>query len=178
MSFAKFLRTPFFTEHLRWLLLFFINCRNYFPPSDLLFFYFQNSYCKFRQKLLWLLNKHSFRKHSQGITTDVSICFINYEMIKTHVIKQTGGTVWIKIAFIKRVYITCLICHFLEAANYFEISPISDFFSLNNILALPKLLLSLKLGLVWHHLCLPCFCLPDLHACALVYGIKTNASRL
>ena len=129
VSFAKFLRTPFFTEHLRWLLLFFINCRNYFPPSDLLFFYFQNSY-------------------------------------------------WIKIAFIKRVYITCLICHFLEAANYFEISPISDFFSLNNILALPKLLLSLKLGLVWHHLCLPCFCLPDLHACALVYGIKTNASRL
>ena len=26
-------------------------------------------------------------KGSQGITTDVNICFINYEMIKTHMIK-------------------------------------------------------------------------------------------
>ena len=27
-------------------------------------------------------------KSSQGITTDVNICFINYEMIKTHVKKK------------------------------------------------------------------------------------------
>ena len=26
-------------------------------------------------------------KGSQGVTTDVNICFINYEMIKTHMIK-------------------------------------------------------------------------------------------
>ena len=26
-------------------------------------------------------------KSSQGITTDVNICFINYEMIKTHMIE-------------------------------------------------------------------------------------------
>ena len=35
-------------------------------------------------------------KGSQGITTDVNICFINYKMIKTHIIKTR-----IKIAFIK-----------------------------------------------------------------------------
>ena len=28
-------------------------------------------------------------KGSQGITTDVNICCINYEMIETHVIKTT-----------------------------------------------------------------------------------------
>ena len=28
-----------------------------------------------------------FMKRSQGITTDVNICFIDYEMIKTHMIK-------------------------------------------------------------------------------------------
>ena len=28
-------------------------------------------------------------KGSQGITTDVNICFINYEMIKTHMIKTS-----------------------------------------------------------------------------------------
>ena len=33
-------------------------------------------------------------KGSQGITTDVNICFISYEMIKTHMIKETGGIVW------------------------------------------------------------------------------------
>ena len=27
-------------------------------------------------------------KSSQGITTDVNICFINYEMIKTHMKKK------------------------------------------------------------------------------------------
>ena len=69
-------------------------------------------------------------KRSQGIITDINICFINYEMIKKHVIeKQTGGIVWIKIAFIKWVHITCLIYHFVEAAHYFEISLLSDFFS-------------------------------------------------
>ena len=31
------------------------------------------------------------------------------------------------------------------------------FLNLNNILTLLKLLLSLKLGLIWHDLCLPCF---------------------
>ena len=31
------------------------------------------------------------------------------------------------------------------------------FLNLNNILTLPKLLLSLKLGLIWCDLCLPCF---------------------
>ena len=35
-------------------------------------------------------------KGSQGITANVNICFINYEMIKTHIIKTR-----IKIAFIK-----------------------------------------------------------------------------
>ena len=35
-------------------------------------------------------------KGSQGITADVNICFIDYEMIKTHIIKTR-----IKIAFIK-----------------------------------------------------------------------------
>ena len=55
------------------------------------FFYFWNSYCKFRQNAPWLLNKLSFMKGSQGITTDVNICFINYEMIKIHVIKTNWG---------------------------------------------------------------------------------------
>ena len=28
-------------------------------------------------------------KGSQGVATDVTICFINYEMIKTHMIKAS-----------------------------------------------------------------------------------------
>ena len=31
------------------------------------------------------------------------------------------------------------------------------FLNLNNIMTLPKLFLSLRLGLIWHDLCLPCF---------------------
>ena len=53
------------------------------------------------------------------------------------------------------------------------------FLNLNNILTLPKLSPSLKLGLIWHDVCWPCF-LPArfTRIWALVYEIKTNASRL
>ena len=52
------------------------------------------------------------------------------------------------------------------------------FLNLNNILALPKLLPSLKLCLIWQDYVCHVFCLPDLHACTLGYEIKTNASHL
>ena len=69
-------------------------------------------------------------KGSQGITTDVNICFINYEMIKTHMIKTNYGIVWIKIAFIKWMHISCLIYHFLEAALFWDVSASFWFFLL------------------------------------------------
>ena len=69
-------------------------------------------------------------KGSQGITTDVNICFINYEMIKTHMIKTNYGIVWIKIAFIKWMHISCLIYHFLEAALFWDVFASFLFFLL------------------------------------------------
>ena len=39
------------------------------------------------ESMLAFLNKHSFMKGSWGITADVNICFINYEIRKTLVIK-------------------------------------------------------------------------------------------
>ena len=62
-------------------------------------------------------------KGSQGITTDVNICFINYEMIKTHMIKTNYGIVWIKIAFIKWMHISCFIrdCNILRCVRFFLI---------------------------------------------------------
>ena len=56
-------------------------------------------------------------KGTQGITADVNICFINYEMIKTHIIKTR-----IKIAFIKWMHTVCLIYRFLEAALFWYVS--------------------------------------------------------
>ena len=67
-------------------------------------------------------------KGSQGITTDVNICFINYEMIKTHMIKTNW--VWIKITFIKWMHISCLIYHVLETALFWDVSPSFWFFLL------------------------------------------------
>ena len=69
-------------------------------------------------------------KGSQGVTTDVNICFINYEMIKTHMIKTNYGIVWIKITFIKWMHISCLIYHFLEAALFWDVSASFWFFLL------------------------------------------------
>ena len=68
-------------------------------------------------------------KGSQGTTADVKICFINYEMIKTWS-KQTDGIVWIEIAFIKWMHISCLIYHFLEAALFWDVSASFWFFLL------------------------------------------------
>ena len=48
------------------------------------------------------------------------------------------------------------------------------FLNLNNILTLPKVLSSQKLGLIWHVWLV--FCLPDLHACILVYENKWKLS--
>ena len=175
-------------------------------------------------------------KSSQGITADVNICFINYEMIKTHVIKTNywWGSLN-QIAFIKWMHIISMLylsifreSIILRFVRFFLIffliinrdshvvvfvstnekrlqnqvykqiksgksSPLeriefslyrflSSFSKSKNILTLPKLLSSLKLGLIRHnwrlHVC-RVFCLPDLHACALlVYRIKTNASCL
>ena len=60
-------------------------------------------------------------KGSQGITTDVNICFISYEMIKTHMIKRNW---WhsLKITFIKWIHISCLIYHVLEVALFWDVS--------------------------------------------------------
>ena len=69
-------------------------------------------------------------KGSWGITTDVNICFINYEMIKTHMIKTNYGIVWIKITFIKWMHISCLIYHILEAALFWDVSASFWFFLL------------------------------------------------
>ena len=70
----------------------------------------------------------------------------------------------------------------LERIEFSLYRFLSSFSKSKNILTLPKLLSSLKLGLIRHnwrlHVC-RVFCLPDLHACALlVYRIKTNASCL
>ena len=176
-------------------------------------------------------------KGSQGITTDVNIYFINYQMKKTPMVKTNW---WYsfnqKRLIIKWMHIIYPIYHFLEAALFWDISASFWFFlliinresqlhlyqqmrrdykikftnklitnlwihfdlvnvhclkgltspsivsyvnfvNLNNILTLPKLLLSLKLEFETTYVCLV-FCLPDLHACVLVYKIKTNASRL
>ena len=67
-------------------------------------------------------------KSSLGITTDVNICFINYEMIKTHMIKTNW--VWIKITFIKWMHIICPIYHVLETALFWDVSPSFWFFLL------------------------------------------------
>ena len=58
--------------------------------------------------------------------------------------------------------------HHLKGLTSLFIISCLHFLNLNNIL--PK-------TLVWNYVCLV-FCLPDLHACALVCEIKTNASRL
>ena len=51
--------------------------------------------------------------------------------------------------------------------------------SLNlNILALRKTLVVAEAGFNLTGIMFALFCLSDLHACALVYEIKTNASRL
>ena len=60
-------------------------------------------------------------KGSQGITTDVNICFISYEMIKTHMIK-TNWWHSLKITFIKWMHISCLIYHVLDAALFWDVS--------------------------------------------------------
>ena len=53
------------------------------------------------------------------------------------------------------------------------------FLNLNNILTLPQTLVFAEAGFGSTQMMFALFfCLPDLHACMLVYEIKTNASRL
>ena len=52
------------------------------------------------------------------------------------------------------------------------------FLNLNNILTLPQTLVFAEAGFGLTPMMFAFFCLPDLHACMLVYEIKTNASRL
>ena len=47
--------------------------------------------------------------------------------------------------------------HCLKGLNSPYIVSYLHFLNLNNILTLPKLLSSLKLGLIWHNICLPYF---------------------
>ena len=159
----------------------------------------------------------------------------------THEKKQTNGIVWIKIAVITWMHISCLIYYVLKAVLFWEVfasfrfflliinseshsvvflqtnekrlqnqayrqikSKLMDtfgsgkslftiwkgwpllisflylhFLNLNNILTLPQ---TSDIAEAWFDLTqiiFPLsFCLPDLHACALIYEIKTNASRL
>ena len=68
--------------------------------------------------------------------------------------KQTYGYIWIWQKFTictKGLTSLCIISYL-------------HFLNLNNILTLPKLWSSLKLGLVWHELCSPCF-LPARFTC-------------
>ena len=53
------------------------------------------------------------------------------------------------------------------------------FLNINNILTLPKNLVTIESGFGLTQIMFALFfCLPDLHAYTLVYEIKTNASRL
>ena len=81
---------------------------------------------------IWLLNKHSFMKGSWRTTADVNICFINNEIIKTHVIKTHWWYSLSQIAFVKWMHITCLIYHFLQpqAALFWDVSASFWFFLL------------------------------------------------
>ena len=45
-------------------------------------------------------------KSNQGITTDVNICFINYEMIKTHVIKAESKSLLLNECISSALFIT------------------------------------------------------------------------
>ena len=57
------------------------------------------------------------------------------------------------------------------------IIPYFHFLNLNNILNLPQTFVIAEAWFDTNYVRLV-FCLPDVHACALVYEIKTNASRL
>ena len=148
-------------------------------------------------------------KSSQGIATDVNICFINYEMIKTHIMKtnwwhslsqnllfslnyQQGVTVLYLYQQMRRDYKI----KFTDKSKtnlwlYLDLTKVNRWNRLTSLYIIsylhflklifwlsPKLFCSsLKLGLVWHNVHLV-FCLADLNASALVFEIKTNASRL
>ena len=71
--------------------------------------------------------------------------------------------------------------HHLKGLTSLYIISYLHFLNLNNILTLPKTLVDAEaeFGLTWiiNYVRLV-FCLPDLHACALAYEIKTNAGLL
>ena len=101
--------------------------------------------------------------------------FTNRQMRRDYKIKFTDKSkanlkIWIHLDLAK--------VHRLKMLTSPYIVSYPHFLNLINILTLPKLLLWLKLGLIWDDLCLPRFLVPDLHTCALVYEIKTNASHL
>ena len=59
-----------------------------------------------------------------------------------------------------------------EKVDFFLFVSYLLFLNLNSNLTLPKLLMSLKLSLIWNNVCW------DFHTYALIYEIKTNASCL
>ena len=110
---------------------------------------------------LWIINRES-----KGVAFDRQMRR-DYEIKFTDKLK---ANLWIHLDLAK--------VHRLKGLTFPYIVSYLHFLNLNNILNLPKLSSSLKLGLIWHDLCLPCIYLPDLHTWALVYEIKANASRL
>ena len=97
-------------------------------------------------------------KGSWRTTKDVSICFINYVIIKTHVIKTHWWCSLNQFAFVKWIHITCLIYHFLQpqAALFWDVSASFWFFLLiinrerdGNVFVLDTKLWIQSYGYIW-----------------------------
>ena len=88
---SKIFTAPYICNNLRMASLqnfhFFIMCRFSLATQSYYFSIFKILTANLDRKCFDFQISILFMKGSQGITTDIKICFINYEIIKTHMIK-------------------------------------------------------------------------------------------
>ena len=108
--------------------------------------------------------------YKQGVTR---CCYSYQQMRRVYKIKFTDkskANLW--------TYLDLAKVHCLKGLTSPYIISYLHFLNLNNILTLPQTLVFAEAGFGLTQMMFAFFCLPDLHACMLVYEIKTNASRL
>ena len=82
VNFAKFLRTPFLTEHLRWLLLFCLSTLLFFLPALSKFFFF------FQRALYYFIGRIFFRRKSPGGVLQKSCLKYLVKFIRKHLYRS------------------------------------------------------------------------------------------
>ena len=109
--------------------------------------------------------------YKQGVTR---CCCLYRQMRRVYKIKFTDkskANLW--------TYLDLAKVHYLKGLTSPYIISYLHFLNLNNILTLPQTLVFAEAGFGLTQMMFALFfCLPDLHACMLVYEIKTNASCL